>query len=213
MNFVWVSILVVSLSILVFKQPELSFSTILAGSEKAVHLSIKLWAIYAVWLGILKILEDTKLSDKISRFMQPFVRKFIGKFDKDTENQISINLISNVFGMGNASTPSGINAITGMYKGEKVATKPMLIFLVLNTTSLQLIPTTIIGLRVFNGSVNANDILVPSILASVVSAVSGLLLVNLFAKLQKVVLNKKRQKQPQKSEMQQVLQKQKHNFK
>src|SRR5690554_3932350 len=170
MNFVWVSILVMSLSILVFNQPEISFSTILAGSEKAVQLSIKLWAIYAVWLGILKILEDTKLTDKIIRFMQPFVRKFIGKFDKETENQISINLISNVFGMGNASTPSGINAITGMYKGEKVATKAMLVFLVLNTTSLQIIPTTIIGLRVFNGSASPNDILIPSILASIVSA-------------------------------------------
>lgn len=183
MNFIWVCILTISLGVLTYNSADTAFNTILTGSEKAVNLAIKLWAIYAVWLGILKILEDTGLDKKIAKILKPLIRKLIGKYDDYTESQIAINITSNIFGMGNASTPSGINAIMGMYKGEKVATAGMLMFLILNTTNLQLIPTTIIGLRVLNGSKNATDIIIPTIISSFVSVFSGIILIKLCSKI------------------------------
>ena len=67
MNTVWVSILIVGLSLLLFNNPQLAFESIQNGSEKAIALCIKLWAIYSIWLGLLKILEDTGLDKKISK--------------------------------------------------------------------------------------------------------------------------------------------------
>lgn len=183
MNLVWISILTVSLGVLMFNSADTAFSTVLAGSEKAIELSLKLWAIYAVWLGLLKIVEDTGLDKKIAKLLNPIIRKLIGKFDQETNNQIAINITSNIFGMGNASTPSGIEAIKGMYKGEKVATTAMLMFLVLNTTNLQLIPTTIIGLRVLNGSASPNDIIFPTLISSFISTFTGVVLVFICSKI------------------------------
>ena len=183
MNLVWVVIIVVSLSVLTFTNANIAFSTLLAGSEKAVQLSIKLWAIYAVWLGVLKIVEQVGLDKKIAKLLKPISRKLMGKYSEETENQIAINLTSNLLGMGNASTPSGIEAIKGMDKGGITATKAMLVFLILNTTNLQIIPSTIIGLRVLNGSVSANDIIFPTIIASAVSTISGVVLINLVSKI------------------------------
>lgn len=183
MNLVWISILTIGLGVITFNSPELAFSTIMTGSEKAVELSIKLWSIYAVWLGVLRIVEDTGLDKKISKLLNPVINRLMGKFDPETQNQIAINITSNIFGMGNASTPSGIKAIEGMYKGEKVATTAMLVFLVLNTTNLQIIPTTIISLRILNGSQNANNIIFPTLIASAVSTVSGVVMVLVCSKI------------------------------
>ncbi len=169
-----------------FNSADSAFSTLLSGSEKAVELAMKLWAIYAVWLGVLKIVEDTQLDQKIAKLLKPIIHKLMGKFDEQTENQIAINLTSNLFGMGNASTPSGMEAIFRMHtKGEKVATSAMIMFFILNTTNLQLIPTTIIGLRILNGSSSPNDIILPTLISSFASTCVGVVLVKLFSKLKR----------------------------
>lgn len=183
MGLVWVVITTVSLIMLMFGSPESAFATLLAGSEKAVELAFKLWAIYGVWLGVLRIVEDTKLDRKIARLLQPLIRKLVGKFEPYVERQVAINLTSNLLGMGNAATPSGINAIAGMHKGSPVATSGMIMFFILNTTNLQIIPSTIIGLRIMAGSKTPNDIIFPTILSSLVSAGAGVLLVVVLRKI------------------------------
>lgn len=183
MNIIWVSVLTVSLTMLLFNSPDTALNTIMTGSEKAVSLVIKLWAIYAVWLGILKIVEETGLSQKIAKLLKPLITFLMGKQPARAEQQIAINITSNLLGMGNASTPSGIEAIKEMYKGESVATSAMIMFLILNATNLQLIPTTIIGLRILNGSLSPNDIIIPTILASLVSTMCGVVLVKMCSKI------------------------------
>ena len=69
MNLVWISVLIVSLGIMLLTNVDIAFSTILTGSEKAIALTLKLWAIYAVWLGILKIVEDTGLDKKLASYL------------------------------------------------------------------------------------------------------------------------------------------------
>ena len=85
--------------------------------------------------------------------------------------------------MGNASTPSGINAIAGLDKGYKYATSAMIMVIILNSTSMQLIPTTIIGLRITAGSLSASDVILPTLIATIASTFAGVILVKLFSKI------------------------------
>ncbi len=183
MNIVWSGVMIVGLGMLLFGNIDIALSSILDGGSKAISLSLKLWGIYAVWLGILKIVEDTGLDQKLSRLFSPLIRFLVGKTDKHTESQVAINITSNLLGMGNASTPSGINSISGLDKGSKYATASMIMIAVLNSSSLQLIPTTIIGLRVFAGSSSASDIIIPTLIATLITTISGVLLVKFFSKI------------------------------
>lgn len=193
MNFVWISFVMIGLGILLFKNVDIAFSTLLNGSEKAIALTLKLWAIYAVWLGILKIVEDTGLNQKIGKLLNPIINKLFGKTDPETHNQIAINITSNLLGMGNACTPSGIKAMKGLDKGSDIATSSMIMLMILNTSSLQILPTTVIGLRVAAGSVDPNNIILPTLIATTVSTLSGILLCKLFEKIKnkKLKRNKK----------------------
>ncbi|MBQ2863933.1 MAG: hypothetical protein IJE91_00525 [Clostridia bacterium] len=191
MNAVWISFMIVGLGIMLFNNVDIAFSTILTGSEKAISLALKLWAIYAVWLGILKIVEDTGLNNKIAKLLSPIINKLFGKTNPEVKNQIAVNLTSNMLGMGNACTPSAINAINGMDKGSDVATAGMLMLMILNTSSLEILPTTVIGLRVAAGSLNPNDIIFPTLIATTVSTVSGVVMCKLCEKLKSKLKQRK----------------------
>jgi len=183
MNFVWSIVMLIGLALLLFTNVDIALNAMLDGGSKAVSLSLKLWGIYAVWLGILKIVEETGLDQKLSKLFQPLIRFLVGKTDNYTSNQIAINITSNLLGMGNASTPSGMNSIAGLDKGGKYATAAMIMIVVLNSSSLQLIPTTIVGLRVFAGSSSASDIIIPTLISTIASTVSGVFLVKVFSKI------------------------------
>ena len=183
MNIIWISILIIGLALMLINQPELAFATIQTGSEKAIALCLKLWAIYAIWLGILNILEATGFDKKLAKALNPIINFLIGKTDKETKSQIAINLTSNLLGMGNASTPSGINAMEGLSKGQKHITSAMIMFMILNVTSLQLIPTTVISLRISHGSINAADIIFPTFISTTASTLSGIILVKIFKRI------------------------------
>jgi len=183
MNFVWEIVMLVGLGILLFSNVEIALPSMLAGGSKAVSLGIKLWGIYAVWLGVLKVVEDTGLDKKLAKLFSPLIRWLIGDADEYTRNQVAINITSNLLGMGNASTPSGINAISGLDKGSRYATAGMIMIVVLNSSSLQLIPTTVMGLRIMAGSNSASDIIIPTLIATLVSTISGIVLVKIMSKI------------------------------
>ena len=185
MNTVWYSVVIVGLGLMIFNNPQIAFDTVLAGSTNAINLSLKLWAIYAVWLGLLQIVEDTKLDKKIARLLSPIIDFLMGKQDDKAKNQIALNLSCNLLGMGNACTPSGIKALEYMDKGSKHITNAMIMFFVLNTSSLQLIPTTVIGLRIASGSSSPADIILPTLIATTASTVCGIILVKIFSKFLK----------------------------
>lgn len=183
MNIVWTSVMLLGFGLLLINNVDLAVSSMLEGGSNAIALTLKLWGIYAVWLGVLKIVEMTKLDEKISRLLSPVIRLLVGKTDEYTKNQIAINITSNLLGMGNASTPSGMNAIAGLDTGGKYATASMIMILILNSTSMQMVPTTIIGLRAMAGSSSPADIIIPTLLATIASTLSGVLLVKIFSKI------------------------------
>jgi spore maturation protein A len=134
-------------------------------------------------LGLLKIVEETKLDKKIAKLLSPVIDFLMGETDSKTKNYIAINLTSNLLGMGNASTPSGIEGMAGLDKGSKYITTAMAMFFILNVTSLQLIPTTIISLRALHGSLNSNDIILPTLISTIASTLTGIILVKMCKKL------------------------------
>ena len=175
--------MLIGLGLLVVNNVDIVMSSLLAGGSKAISLSLKLWGIYTLWLGILRIVEETGLDKKLSKLLSPLIRLLFGKTDEYTQNQIAINITSNLFGMGNASTPSGMNAIAGLDKGSKYATSGMILVIMLNSTSMQLIPTTVIGLRATAGSLSPTDIIIPTFIATFVSTFVGIVMVKICSKI------------------------------
>ena len=183
MNIVWTSILILGLGVLVFIDPDNAFTTMLAGSEKAIDLSIKLWAVYALWLGVLQIMEDTHLDRFFTKILKPAINRLFGSADEYTRGQIAINITCNIFGMGNACTPSGINAVAGMDEGRGIVTGDMAMLIMFNTANIQLVPTTIIGKRIWHGSGSPSSIIIRTTLTSLGSDVLGVALCKLCAKI------------------------------
>ena len=181
MNIVWTVVLIVGIGILIFVSPQTILSDMLSASEKSVKLCLSLLAIYAFWLGILKIVDKTGLSKKIAKLLSPFIDLLFGKgLDEYTKNQIAINLSSNILGLGNASTPSAIRAMQGLDKGSEKITDQMTMLVILNCLSLQLLPTTIMGLRISCGSQNASSIILPTVLTSLLTATIVLTLLKII---------------------------------
>lgn len=174
-SFVW----------LIFTGPDKLLPALLDGSNSAVGLCLTLISVYAVWMGLLQIMEDSGMTRKLSKALSPLTFKLFGKLDPKTQEFVCMNISANMLGMGGAATPLGIKAMKNLDDGNGVATKAMIMFFVLNATSLQILPTTVMGLRAAAGSVSPSDIILPSIIATVTSTIIGVLLVLMFSKRRK----------------------------
>ena len=182
MNIIWTTLMILSLIILLFTAPDLIISTMISESKNVVSLCINLLAIYAVWMGILEIVEKTGLSEKLAKLLSPIIKKLFRLKDEKHIKYIALNISANFLGLGNAATPSGIKAVKSMKNDMKHTNFAMLMLLIVNSTSLQLLPTTAIGLRVNANSANPTDIIIPTIIASAVATIISVLIFILIKK-------------------------------
>lgn len=185
MNKIFSFIFIISLFVMLIICPDKIMNVIFSATEKAITLSFSLISIYAFWLGILEICEKTGISGKLAKLLSKPIDFLFNKPNKETKKQIAINISSNILGMGNAATPSGIKAMQGLDSGTEKINKSQMLFMLLNTSSLQIIPTTIIGVRIANASTNATSIVLPTILSSFISTICGVLLLFLIEKIKK----------------------------
>ena len=169
-----------SLIITCFNMPSSIVSTMITAAKTGVMMSIEFIGIYAVWMGFMQVLDDCKLSHKLSNFLSRPVRRIFGQVDPETEKNICLNIASNIIGIGSAATPYGIKAMKGLDKGGDRATKEMIMLVVINSTGIQLLPTTVIGMRAMAGSVSPSCVLWPTIVATFVPTILGVLLVLLL---------------------------------
>lgn len=181
MNVIFGIIITVCTVILTFKSPETLLSAMLEGTNKALDLSLKMVVIYAVWMGVFKIMEKTGLSEKIAKLLKPLNRLLFGKVDEESSKYISLNLSANLLGMSGATTPMGINAVKALDKSEK-SNYAVAMFFVINATSVQLVPSSILALRSTFNSASPSDVILPTILATLVSTIVGILLVKILIK-------------------------------
>ncbi|PKK95777.1 MAG: hypothetical protein CVV59_01975 [Tenericutes bacterium HGW-Tenericutes-4] len=183
MSLVFKLMLLATTVILLFLEPVKIVDSMVMGAEKGVNLILTLLAVYAVWMSVLEIITRTKLDEKLKNLLKPILLKLFGKQNAETENQIAINISSNMLGMGNAATPSGIRAMEGLDSKTGKINKPMILLMLLNASAIQIVPTTVIGLRVSAGSINASSIFLPTFIATFVSCLIGIFLALLIEKL------------------------------
>ncbi len=181
MNTIFGLVSVFSIGILVFINPDGVLSSFLAGGEKAFNLTLKMVVIYAVWMGVFELLEQTKLSNKFSKLLKPFNRFLFGKIPDKANDFMSLNISANILGMSGATTPMGIKSIQELEK-HKNTEYAIAMFFVINATSIQIIPSSVMALRSSLGSVSPSDIILPTILATLLSTIIGVLLVKTFIK-------------------------------
>ena len=179
---------IVSIISLCFGDPTKVLTSLLSASNSAVKLSFELCAIYAIWLGLFSILEKCGLSEKLSKLLSPIINKIFGKcnLSEESKKYVSMNISANLLGMSGAATPLGIKAIESMQKDNQnklVATFPMIMLIAISCSSIQLLPTSIIGMLTSAESSNPSGIILPSIICSIFSTTIAILLVYLFHKL------------------------------
>lgn len=183
MSRIWFVLMLSSFCLLFWTNPESVLPSMIDASASALALSINLCGVYAVWLGILELVDASGLGKKIATFLRPIIKKLFHTKDEETEKLIALNISSNMLGLGNASTPLGIKALQKLDDGSSIANDAVIMLVILNATSIQLLPSTIIGLRINAGSTNAGDIIVPTLIVTIFTCILGITLAKIFANL------------------------------
>ena len=180
LNLVWAALILVSIvcAFVTGRTQELTQS-VFRGAQRAVELVFAMAGAMAVWTGVLKAAEAGGLTGAAARMLHPVIRRLVPDCREggEAEQAICMNLTANLFGMGNAATPMGIAAMRAMERENPVGgiNRSMVRFVVVNTASLQLFPTTLGALRAAEGAANPFDILPAVWLVSAVSLAVALL--------------------------------------
>lgn len=175
MNTIWVLLVAGSVifSILNGRLDQFTKS-IFEGAKSAVEISLYLLGIISLWLGITKIIEDSGLIYRLSRFLTLFLSLLFPNLPKDHPalTSIALNFLANLFGLGDAATPLGIKAMQDLQSlnpNKDTVNYEMMLFIVINTSSIQLITLTVIGILASYGSKNPSAVVLPTILATFIS--------------------------------------------
>ncbi len=180
LNIIWPLFLIISFVYAIFNgRLEQVNTSVFEGTKSAVELCITLLGTMCLWNGIMKIACKTSIVKKLTKVLTPIMKKLfpdIKRQDKVHE-EISMNIIANIMGLGNAATPLGLKAMKSMQKvnnDKKRLSNSMAIFIVLNTASIQLIPTTVIAIRSSLKSNNPTAMIVPIWIATIFAAISAI---------------------------------------
>ncbi|WP_077308904.1 nucleoside recognition domain-containing protein [Terribacillus halophilus] len=162
---------------------------IFKSADDAVVLAISLISVMVFWLGITKIAEAAGLLNALVRLAKPFISRLFPDIPKDhpAMGYILSNLTANFFGLGNAATPMGIKAMEEMKKlsNSPKASRSMITFLAVNTSSLTLIPTTVLAVRMKYESNSPTEIVSATLLASILSFIGAILIDRLFYEIRR----------------------------
>ena len=185
MNYIWGLFLVIGIvySIVTGNITRINKELLTSGSN-TIEIIIKLIPLTCLWLGIMKIAEDSNLLNKMSNKLEKFIKIIFPEIkSKKAISYISSNIIMNMLGLGNAATPFGLKAMQELQKENNIkdtASRSMITFLVINTASVTIIPTTVISLRILNKSSNPTEILFSSIITTILSCIFGLIMDKIF---------------------------------
>ncbi len=167
MNAVFTVIFLVSVAALAISAPQNALGALLSGAEKSLKMAVTLFCIYAVWMGISRVAEKSGLSGAAARGLKPLTRRLFKTENEAANENLAMNLSCNLLGIGGAATPYAVKAI-GELEKEKNTFAQKLLFII-NATSVQIVPTTVIALRAAAGSAAAADIFLPSLICTAFS--------------------------------------------
>ena len=165
-------------------------NSIFESTKNAVELSATLLGTICFWNGIMEIATKTSLIAKITKWIQPIIRFLFPDIKKDDKvnKEISMNMIANILGLGNAATPIGLKVMRSLQKENQkkdTLTNSMAMFIVINTASLQLIPTTVLAIRSSMSSGNPTQIILPVWFATICATITAVIATKIFIKRSK----------------------------
>ena len=182
MGIIWILLMVISIGMMMFADPAGILSAMTASVNESLLLCVKMCGVYCVWLGFIKIMEEINALKAVGNLLRPLIEKLFGSVSPKAKDYLVVNISANLIGVANAATPTAIKAIGEMDKGDVKMTRGMAMLFVINSTGIELLPSTVMSMRAAAGSVRPADILLPSFIVNVVTTVLGILLVCLLYK-------------------------------
>lgn len=191
LNTIWPIFILLSFSYAIFSgNLEQLNSSIFQSTNDAIKLSIELLGTICLWNGIMQVASKTSIIDKLTNLLRPIIKLLFPEMrkNKQIQKEISMNMIANILGLGNAATPLGLKAMKSMQEEnieKNTLSNSMLVFIVLNTASIQIIPTTVIAIRNSLGSTNPTKIVFPVWIATICAAITGISVALFMIKISK----------------------------
>ncbi len=191
LNILWPIFIIISYIYALFSgNLEKVNSGIFESASTAVELTLTFFGTITLWCGIMQIAKDSSLSRKLSKALNPLIKFLFPDVNKNSKahEEISLNMIANILGLGNASTPLGLQAMETLQKqnpSKTTLSNSMAMLVLINTASLQLIPTTVIAIRTSLNSTNPTSIILPVWVATLSAAISAIIAAKIFIKLGK----------------------------
>ena len=196
LNYIWIALFVIGLIVGIINQfimgnadalPSMMDSTF-EMSKSAFEMALGLTGTLTLWMGIMKIGEDSGMVRKLARFLSPVLTKLFPEVPKDHPalSSIFMNVSANMLGLDNAATPMGLKAMQELQelnKKKDTATNAMIMFLVLNTSGLTIIPISIMAYRQQMGAADPTDVFIPLLLTTMCSTAVGLITVSIKQKI------------------------------
>lgn len=184
-NYIWGIFIVVGVLVGIIKGDTNITNNLITSGTKGIDMILNLVPLMCLWLGIMKIADTSGLLNKVSNKLSKIIKIIFPEIPKGDPAiaYISSNIVMNMMGLGNAATPFGIKAMTRLKElnnNSDVASRSMITFLVINTSSVTIIPTTVISLRIAAGSNNPTEIMTACIITTFLSTFIGLLIDRLF---------------------------------
>lgn len=184
MNYIWCGMIVVSIVVSLFNGTvSETINGAFEGAKESVFVVLSFAGVMCFWTGIMKIAEKSGLSAKVEKLLRPVISFLFPNAGKEAKKHIAMNMSANLLGMGNAATPMGIKAMQALDRENPrplYASDDMCMLVVLNTTSIQLIPTTIIALRVAAGSENPFSVILPIWISSLTAVLAAVFFAKLY---------------------------------
>ena len=172
MNILFSGVLLLCSIIILIQSPENFLAALLDGGSRAATLCVSLIATYSVWMGLIKVWEDSGVTRGVSKLLRPLAKKLFKTNDQAALDAVCMNLSVNLLGVSGAATPYGVKAAQLLDRSEN-AEYASAMFFVLNATSLQLLPTSLIAVRVSMHSLSPADIVFPTLLTTLFSTLLG----------------------------------------
>ncbi len=188
MGAVWIFMIITSFVFAIYNgNLEEVIKAVFDSTNTALELCLGIAGTLCMWSGFMKIAEKSGLVQSLSKITKPIIKLLFPELPKDSEasGHIAMNMTANILGLGNVATPIGLKAMEKLqeYNLKKdTLSNSMLMFLVLNTASIQLIPTSVIALRSNYGSQSPTSIVIPTILSSIISVLVGIIFVKIISK-------------------------------
>ena len=184
-NYIWGFFIVLGVLFSIINGSGSITNSMLSSGSKAIDMILGIVPLMCLWLGTMKIAEASGLLDIISNKLSKVVKIIFPEIPEGDKaiGYISSNVVMNMLGLGNAATPFGLKAMSELKRlnnNSDVASRSMITFLVINTASVTIVPTTVISLRLANGSINPTEIVPVTIITTFLSTFLAILLDRLF---------------------------------